>query len=258
VPTVEIGNAFFNHYKTFNNKDSLNVCKSVCEFFINDMEKKEFPDDTICFSHHLPSNICIHNSNLFASEFLIKTGLETRQKQYVEMGENAIEHTLSEQNEDGSFFYWSKSDEHFKPHIDHYHTCFELRNLYSIKESTSKKEHIDAFERLYRFYRKEMFNENDLPKISPKRTYPLNILSFSESIFTFSKITDRYSENKDFIEKLVHKVGDIMQTKNGWYVYQIHNLGGIRWKAEIPYMRQGQSSMLRALSEYSIRNLEDE
>jgi len=45
----------------------------------------------------------------------------------------AIHYIILEHNKDGSIYYFGKIQNNFNPnHLDHYHTGFELRMLYSI------------------------------------------------------------------------------------------------------------------------------
>jgi len=39
-----------------------------------------------------------------------------------------------------------------------------------------------------------------------------------------------------------------MQTKEGWFIYMILNIKGVRRKVKIPYIRWGQAWMMRALA----------
>jgi hypothetical protein len=69
------------------------------------------------------------------AEFLIKVGKEISDEQFIELGSKAVNYALSEQNKDGSICYWGK-DQDNQCHIDHYHSGFEIRCLYSIWKCT--------------------------------------------------------------------------------------------------------------------------
>ncbi|MBD3206694.1 hypothetical protein GF319_10180 [Candidatus Bathyarchaeota archaeon] len=252
VVTANIGGGFWREYEVTGEENSLKVCEDICRFFVDELNIDRIGNNKICFSYTPLDKFHVHNANLYVAEFLIKVGEELGNNEFIDYGKEAADYSLSEQNSDGSVYYWGNIDSHYKPeHMDHYHTGFELRSLYSIAKITDEKKYLSGFERYYGFYKRNFFSKNGFIKHTPKSKYPIDIHSCAESILCNSYIKDRF--NKDFVEKLIGRVNSIMLTTEGWYIYKVGRVMGFEIKSKIPYLRWGQSWMLRALSEYLLR-----
>lgn len=249
VVTAIVGDGFWTDYKLLGNSKSLEVCKQICEFFLRGLNIQKFDADKICFSYTPIDDFQVHNANLFVAEFLIRIGKEINNSNYISYGKMATNFSISQQNKNGSIFYWGKNQNHYNPsYLDHYHTGFEIRNLYSIAKSTQEKKYQMAFEKYYSFYKKIFFTKTGFPKFSPTNLYPLDIHTCAESILCNCIFKNK--SRKKFVENLIIQINNKMLTQQGWYIYRIEKICGLKIKTRIPYLRWGQSWMLRALTEY--------
>ena len=128
-------NAFWSLFELTREKSYLDVCESVCDFYLRDLNIDIIDDERICFSYGASDNFHVHNTNVCAAEGLIRVGTEIDNPDFIEMGMKALNYTLADQNPDGSFYYWGSPDR-LTDRIDHYHTGFVLRALYSIYRIT--------------------------------------------------------------------------------------------------------------------------
>jgi len=247
VVSSTVGNAYWAFYKLTNNNKYLDVCKSICEFFTNDLNIDEIDDNKICFSYTPIDNFHVNNANLFVAEFLIRVGKEMKNQEYINYGLKAVNYSLGEQNRDGSICYWGK-DQDNECRIDHYHSGFEIRSLYSIWKLTSDEKIYKAVSKYYKFYLNNLFKNKTIPKITPKTIYPINIHSCAEAILCNSLLKDNFFEGKKHLENSTKWIIENMQTREGWFIYKIEKIKGIKYKVNIPYIRWGQAWMLRALS----------
>lgn len=247
VVSATCGNALWKYYRLSKDKKYLKMCESICKFFLKDLNIDELSPNKICFSYTPIDNFHVHNANLFVAEFLIKIGKEIRNPEFIEKGLKAVDYTLSEQNKDGSMCYWGK-DQEKTCRIDHYHSGFEIRSLYSIWKLTSDEKVYQALSKYCSFYLKNLFEDKTIPKITPKDIYPINIHACAEAILCNSLLQDDFSEAREYLENSVRWIIKNMQTKEGWFIYQVKNIKGLKWKIKIPYIRWGQAWMLNALS----------
>ncbi|TEU00900.1 MAG: hypothetical protein E3J23_01405, partial [Candidatus Stahlbacteria bacterium] len=187
VITAIVGDALWRFYRMTGQSIYLSYCQSICEFFLNNLNIDSLGEDKICFSKTPLDNFHIHNSNLFVADFLIKIGNQLQKKSYIETAYKAITYTLSEQNENGSFCYWGR-DQGGKCLIDHYHSGFAIRCLYSIWKSTNDKKVYNSLKRYYKFYCGRMFTNEGIPKMTPKALFPINIHSCAEAILCHSTL----------------------------------------------------------------------
>ena len=257
VVTAIIGEAFFSFYQIVPERKYLDICESICEFFLNDLNIDYINRDKMCFSYTPLDTAHIHNSNLLIADFLIRMGCFVKNNKYLRYGMNALNYTLNEQNEDGSFYYFgSKDDEKYKlpwetmTKIDHYHTGFILRSLYSIYQTTKDKILFSRIKNCYRHYLQNLFEERTIPKITPEHTYPVDIHSCAEAILCLSTLLSDFPEGKETLINTTLWTIREMQTKKGWFIYMIKKKMGLVWKIRIPYIRWGQAWMFRALSNY--------
>jgi hypothetical protein len=245
------GDAFWDFYKFSDDKKYLSICEAICDFLINSLNIDHVDANEICFSYTPVDKFHVHNANLFAAALLIKVGKELHREEFYQAGINALNYTLRSQNEDGSFYYWALSQketynisEAVLKRIDHYHTGFVLRSLYSIYKRTGDKKVLESLSKGYQFYRDRLFEGKTVPKIRPDSIYPINIHSCAEAILCMSTLSDLFPNALEYAQNAFLWTRDNMQDKDGYFYYLRTN----RRVNRMPYIRWGQAWMLRALA----------
>ena len=246
VVSATVGNAYWNFYKTTGDDRYLSTCESICDFFVNDLNVDVLDSDKICFSYTPLDNFHVHNANLFVAEFLIRIGREVGNEHFVDLGLHATNYVLSEQNPDGSICYWGK-DQDNRCHLDHYHSGFEIRSLYSIWKLTGDERIHEAVERYYHFYLSNFFEDRTIPKLTPRSKYPINIHSCAEALLCNATLTPDFPEGREYLANATRWTIENMQDERGYFYYMIRKVKDIEWKVKIPYIRWGQAWMIRAL-----------
>lgn len=251
------GDAFWHFYEFSADKRYLSTCEAICNFLISSLNIDYVSANKICFSYTPIDNFHIHNANLFAAEFLIRVGKESNNEEFYEHGIKALNYSLNAQNKDGSFYYWALSEKDIYnisdstlKNVDHYHTGFVLRSLYSIYKRTGDRRVLEALSKVYQFYRDRLFENRTVPKLKHDSTYPINIHSCAEAILCMSTLSDLFSDASEYAQNVFLWTKENMQTKEGWFIYMILNIKGVRWKIKFPYIRWGQAWMMRAISQY--------
>ena len=252
VVSSVVGDAFWRAFEIFGDQRYLDVCDSICQFFLQDLNIDEMEDGVVCFSYTPLDDFHVHNANLFVAEFLTRVGTKVKNDEYLEWGRRAAGYALREQNQDGSLYYWGKVQNHHSPdHIDHYHSGFEIRSLYQLWKSTVDPQYFQAVESYYRFYLKNLVSrdgDSALPKMKPDALYPIDVHTCAESLLLNATLGEDFEEARALLPELLTWILPTMQTDAGWFIYRIQ--GGTQWerRIEIPYIRWGQAWMLRALS----------
>lgn len=249
VVSCVIGDAFWNAYQVTGENDYLDVCVSICQFITNDLNMDRIDKNTICFSYTPLDDFHVHNANLFAAEYLVRIGKATGNQAYIDLGTQAANYALLEQNPDGSIYYWGKKQNFINPnHIDHYHSGFEMRLLYQLWKSTGRFDYYRTVESYYQFYHQNLIYQDNhitIPKHTPEQLYPVNIHSCSESILLNAVLASEFEEAKQILPGVVQWTINHMQTNHGWFAYQYRRSGNL---TKIPYIRWGQAWMLLALA----------
>lgn len=251
VVSSVVGDAFWRAYRLFNDKQYLDVCTRICEFFLADLNVDRLENGSICFSYTPVDDFHVHNANLFAAEFLVRVGKETANAEWVRWGESAANYSLDEQNPDGSLYYWGRVQNDYHPdHRDHYHSGFEIRSLYGIGKWTGEARYVDAARRYYEFYRDNYWARSGsalIPKMTPASTYPIDIHTCAEALLCNTMVSTEWSAASEVLTAVSLWIIENMQTRNGWFIYMIREDGR---RVEIPYLRWGQAWMLAGLSAY--------
>lgn len=251
IASVTIGEAFIEIYKTTENKKYLEYVEKISEFMIEELNIFFKNENEICFSYTPIDNFQVHNINLLDAAFLIEAGDLLNRSDLIEYGKKATNFSISEQNKDGSIFYWSKEQNKNSPnHLDLYHSGFEIRALYRISKVLKKEKYTRAFIKYKDFFLKNYFEQKDI-KITPNSVYPIDIHGCAEAINCISSI-DEKKEYRNYADKALSFTMNNMYYKNN-FIYKIIKVKGIKKKIKISYIRWGDAWMLKALSEYIFR-----
>ncbi len=250
IVTTTAADAFWKHYRIFNDQEALVYCTRICDF-LSTLPVDPVAHDQICFSYTPLFINHVHNLNLFVAEFLIKTGMETANNSWIDQGNKAVNYTISNQMKNGAFDYNGPPE---KPgnHIDNYHTGFVLRMLYSIWKLTGREDVYIALSKCYSHYVSNFFEDRTIPKLMPDRKYRIDIHSCAESIHCLSELADEFPEGIPLAENILNWTIQNLQHKTGYFYYGIlkSRFTGIPFKSKIPYIRWGQAWMLRAMTSY--------
>ncbi len=249
IVTTAAGDAFWKYYKQTNDSKYLEYCKQIAGF-LNALPLDQTPKG-ICFSYTPLFKNHVHNLNLFVAEFLIRVGLETENRKWIDLGNSAVDYTITSQNTDGSFDYNGPPE---KPQnfVDNYHTGFVLRMLHSIWKMTSRKDVFLALKKGYHHYRDNFFENGEVPKFLPDRKYRIDIHSSAESINCLSELSITFDDSLDLAERVLNWTTSHMQSKKGYFYYAIlkSRFIFVPFTSKIPYIRWGQAWMLKAISNY--------
>jgi hypothetical protein len=253
VVTSIVGDGFFSLYKITDKKIYMDVCVSICEFFMNDLNMDIIDNDNVCFSYTPIDNFHVNNANLFCAEFLIRIGKENSNRHYVNIGRKAVQYSISEQDEQGYILYWGNKNKNYMKYSfsnsDHYHSGYEIRLLYKIYILLKDNDIKNSYLRYYDYYKKYYY-DNEVIMIKPNVKYPIDIHACSEAIICNSIVNKNTKQNKEETLKYVRWINEKMLTADYTYIYQIKSIFGITYKIRKNFHRWGQAWMLLALTEY--------
>lgn len=249
IVTTAVGDAFWKLYKTTGENNHLEACEKIASFLFS-LPFDEY-NGNLCYSYTPLFINHVHNLNLFVAEYLIKIGIETNNSEWVDAGNKAVNYTLSCQLRDGSFDYNGPPE---KPQnlIDNYHTGFNLRMLHSVWKLTQREDVFLSLGKCYQHYISNFFENNEIPKFTPKRKYRIDIHSCAESVNCLSELSVTFPESTELAAKILNWTIDNLQHNTGYFYYGIFKsrFTGRPFISKIPYMRWSQAWMLKAFSNY--------
>jgi tetratricopeptide (TPR) repeat protein len=247
VVSTVVGDGLWELYTVTRERRYLEACEGVCRFITEDLNRDDMGERGLCFSYTPIDDYHVHNANLFCGEFLARIGRETGNEEYWRLARRTADYALSEQNPDGSIFYWGRVQNHYAPDkLDHYHTGFEIRSLWRMAEHLHDEEIALAAQRYLEFYLRHFLEADGLPKITPSQACPVNIHGAAEGVLMLAMLSQDRPELLELSEKVLRWTIRNMQLPEGWF--------GHLWtpneRSDAPYLRWGQAWMLRAMAEY--------
>jgi len=241
------GHAFLDAYELLDKKKYLNIPEKVCDFIINDLNKKE-NENRLCFSYTPLDDSEVHNANLWCASLLARVASHTNNNLFKATAVKAVNFALNDQKDDGSWRYFSTRFARQKGirdnFIDNFHTGFVLECLQTCDENISSLDVKESIQKGVEFYVKRLLLKESIPKMRPDSLYPIDIHSCAQAIITLVKLSNMKSRYRQIAEKVALWAIKNMQSREGFFYYRIY-----RWGADrTPYIRWGQAWMLLALS----------
>jgi SAM-dependent methyltransferase len=247
VVSTAAGDGLWELYTVTRDAKYLDACVSICRFLTENLRCGDMGEKGICFSYTPIDDYHVHNANLFAGEFLARIGREIDDEAWRKLGERTADYAISEQNDDGSIFYWGRVQNDYAPRkLDHYHSGFEIRCLWRLWQHLGLDKLRRAWKRYLSFYLKSFRLPDGTPKIRPDAPYPVNIHGAAECVLMLSMLSREAPELLDEAGRSLLWTIDRMQTDDGSFAYT----WGPDGRIDAPYLRWGQAWMLRAMAEY--------
>ena len=249
VVSAVVGDGFWHLAIITGKKEYYDVCKSICNFFLKDLNIDNITKEIICFSYTPIDDFHVHNANLFVAEFLARVGQKFEIRDYIETSIKAGNYALQEQQDDGSLFYWGLQSHYCIYHRDCYHSGFEIRALWGLWKATGDKRFYEL-----KFFYDSYIKGNGEVWLTPDQKYPADIHACAEAILCPAALyeldKERFNANWPRVFKWIINT---MRNHDGSFGYR--NFKNRRID-RTPYIRWGQAWIMRALSEL-IRTLRE-
>ncbi|NLN92609.1 MAG: hypothetical protein GX130_04765 [Candidatus Hydrogenedens sp.] len=252
VVTAIAGSAFLRTAEITREERWLDTARKSMYFFLKDLPRIQCENERWCFAYALGDARRIHNANLLAVEYILRTALLTEEEDPAEELQPALQFSLEAQAEDGSWPYGARdSHEDFEPAlmslVDNHHSGFVLRSLHGIDLARPElAPELDALIRKgYRFYH-QLFTPAGRP-LEGQRRWPVDIHAAAEGILCPSVLSDRIRGTMNdalAIMRWTHEHMREPRSSAPWYrLYPV-------FSSRILYPRWSLAWMYRALAEY--------
>jgi rhamnogalacturonyl hydrolase YesR len=237
-----IGHALIDTYRLTGNERALAMAKSIKDFILNDMNRKE-ENGAICFSYTPMDHGTVHNANLLGASLLIRLYKYTGDTAARDIALRSLTYSMKYQRDDGSWYYGETERQKW---IDSFHTGFNLQSLLYFLEEGFANEYQEAFKKGVEFYSKNFFLHDGTPKYYHDRIFPIDVHSPAEAVVFFSKMGNTYL---DLTKKILLWMIENLQDSKGFFYFQKKRF----YVNKIPYMRWSQAWAFHALTEFMIR-----
>jgi rhamnogalacturonyl hydrolase YesR len=248
VVSTAVGDGLWHLARLTGEAVYMDACIEICQFVLHGLNRTVIDNETLCFSYTPVDDFLVHNANLFAAEFLARIGEQTGQSDWCDIGIRAGNYALSEQNEDGSIFYWGRrQNEHALNHLDCYHSGFEIRCLRGLGKATEDARFSQAALKYFAFFHKAYIGDDGEVMTTPGVVYPVDIHSCAEALLCPATLSAAAPEQTlQIVSNVLPWILKLMQNEDGSFAYTAFDE---RQVDRTPYMRWGQAWMFRALAE---------
>ena len=241
--------AFIKLFKITNQNEYLDIAYSIFTFTLKDLKDTPIEKGISSGSYSPIDNSQIVNANAYRSYVLIDGAKRFNNDEALQKATLNINFILKNQNEDGSWKY-AINDERDN-FVDHFHTCFVLKNLYKLNQVLNEERIDDVIKKGFDFYKKNLFDKTGSPKpfakLSRVNIVKRELYDYAEGISLCLIMESSDKEAGKLAEHMVQEVIHLYQNKNGSFVTNV-NLFNI--PNRIPYLRWPQAQLFFALTNY--------
>lgn len=239
--------AFKKHYELTSSQESYDIFTSVAKFAAHDLNKSKMNDEITATSYSPVDHSQIINANTYRAAVLLETYQYEKEELYLKEAQESLNFVLTNQQEDGSWFYEAKeSSETF---IDNFHTCFVLRNLSMCYKVLKDEKILEAIVKGYDFYRVNLFRENDKPihfaKVKYVKLRKYEMYDYAEGIKLGIYLKDMVDNAFEFSGILAKDLISEFQLPKGYFITRVTSFGT---KHKIPYHRWPQAQLFCSLT----------
>lgn len=225
----------------------LEVARSIAAFVDKDLNDSPTGSDSAAASYTPNDHGKVVNASAYRAFVLFDAAWRFESDRYQAKAWKNLRFILQNQQSDGSWLY--AIDNPAEAFIDHFHTCFVLKNLHKLNCRLHNADVQGAVQRGYAWYRKALFDEQDNPRsfaISPRlQIVRLEMYDVAEAITLGVLLRNDIPQAFDLARTLATRLIRCYQLPKGHWVTRVY-LGGVRHT--VPFMRWPQSQLFLALA----------
>lgn len=225
----------------------LEVARSITAFVFGDLNDTPAGQDAAAASYTPHDRGKVVNASAYRAFVLFDAARRFHDETYHAKAWKNLRFILHNQRPDGSWLY--AIDNPAEAFIDHFHTCFVLKNLHKLNRYLQSEEVKRAVQHGYDWYRKALFDREDNPRsfaIAPRlQIVRLEMYNVAEAISLGAILRNDIPEAFALAKKLAMRLARRYQLPAGHWVTRVY-LGGI--KHLVPFLRWPQSQLFYALT----------
>lgn len=223
----------------------LKIMRSIAEHAFWDIKDYDFSKKSKTCSYTPFDKGGVVNASSYRAFLLTNAAIRFSEERYWKVAEKNLNFVLECQGENGS---WPYARDGIRKFVDHFHTCFILKNLVKIYKFTGHKETGKAIENGINYYVRELFDQKGLPKpfaIKPRLIiYRRELYDYAECINLGALLEGHFSDLDRLVERTLDDLLNNWQRPDGSFRSREMLVG---WD-NVPMHRWGQSQIFRSLS----------
>lgn len=237
--------AFESLYNISGDPELSEIMQSIANHATYDIKDRDLSEKSSMCSYTPDGVYGVINANAYRAFLLTSASVHFSESSYWTKAVRNLNYVLDSQRADGAWLY---SYDGVNTFVDHYHTCFVLKALAKIDRLTGGHRGCQrAIERGVRYYLKNLFDVNDLPKPfaqSPRLTvYRKELYDYAECINLCLLLRNRFDQLHDRLTDAVFDILNRWQRADGSFHSRQLLIG---WD-NIPMHRWAQAQLFRSL-----------
>ena len=237
--------AFLAMAKITGEQTYMDTAARIARFAANDLNETAISGDETAVSYSPIDNSQVINASTYRAALLLKGFKLFGIREYKEKAIKNINFVLNWQQADGSWYYAV-----YETFIDHFHTCFVLKNLYKAYLILKDEKILKAVKKGYEFYRGFLFRKDHTPIHFSKKIHPkfrkIEMYDYAEGIALGPLLNPDIDGALDFSLQLAQHLINTFQLKEGYFVTRVTMLNT---RNKVPYLRWPQAQLFYALTE---------
>ena len=228
-------------------RDCIDIAKSIARFVHDDLNDTPTSPRAAAASYSPLVHDKVINASAYRAFVLFDAAHRFALTQYLEKAEKNLQFVLEEQRSNGSWLYAAGTET--ESFIDHFHTCFVLKNLFKINQHLRNAEVRQALTNGYAYYRKALFHPDGMPRYFARspRTQIVRVETYNlaEAITLGVLLGNEFPAAIGVARDLAGRLCREFQLPDGHFVTRVYR-GGIRHTT--PFLRWPQAQVFYALT----------
>ena len=154
--------AFLKLYDLTGASRYLEIVRSIVDFVFKDLNDTPVGENAAAGSYTPYEYDKVINASAYRAYILFEAANRFGVADFANKAMRNLRFILQSQRSDGSWLY--AIDTPNEAFIDHFHTCFVLKNLHKINKLSKDSTVSQEIDRRYAFYSRVLFNRRGLPK----------------------------------------------------------------------------------------------
>ncbi|MEI8108845.1 MAG: glycosyltransferase family 4 protein, partial [Verrucomicrobiota bacterium] len=243
--------AFLSSYLLDFSPASLLVLRSIAEHTLADYPSQSTSPTAASAAYTPHGGFLVVNASAYRAALLLHASHLFSDPRFLTAAQPNLQFVLDSQNPDGS---WPYATDGKRPFIDHFHTCFVLKNLAKAEKILPSPALAQAIDRGLHYYTHHLFNSQGIPipfSKSPRLTvYRHELYDFAECLNLAHLLQGRSPKLDQLALSTLHHLLSHWIQPHGPFRSRKLLVG---WD-NVPMHRWGQSQIFRSLSLFLPQN----
>jgi hypothetical protein len=238
--------AYIHLYRVTGDSLYRERAESILRFALKDLNNTLRSSGSIASSYSPLDSSMVINASAYRAFILIAGSSEFSDSALAELGGKLVDFVLESQRPDGSWPY--ALEEKGDDFVDHFHTCFVLKNLAKIHEINRSNTIWNAIEKGYAYYEKELFDSCGLPKPFSEggnKLLKYNLYDFAEAINLGILLRTQIPRAFEKAVSLAHETINRFQLADGHFVTSVARTG---LADKLAFIRWPQAQLFHSLA----------